>query len=89
MRMIRPGSLSARRLGTQAICLMLWADQPVTVEVNSSTSPAQTINLAANQMMQFGVGTGLTNPFTVDVTKLFVTNAGTANANFKVRVLTA
>jgi hypothetical protein len=30
---------------------------------------------------------GLTNPFTVDVTKLYVSNAGTVNANFNVRVL--
>jgi hypothetical protein len=40
-------------------------------------------------MMQFGAGTGLLNPLTVDVIKLFATNAGTVNANLKVRVLTA
>ena len=40
-------------------------------------------------MIQFGVGTGLQNPFAVDVTKHFATNAGTMNANFKVRVLSA
>jgi hypothetical protein len=38
-------------------------------------------------MLQFGLGTGLVNAFTVDVAKLFATNSGTVNANFKVRVL--
>ena len=67
--------------------LMMWSDQAVTVKTNSSSAPAQTISLVANQMLLFGVGIGLTNPFTTDVTALFVTNAGGTNANFKLRVL--
>jgi hypothetical protein len=71
----------------QSLCL--WSDQAVSIKTNSTTAPGQTINLVANQMVQFGQGMGLTNPFTVHVTKLYVTNAGTTNANFKVRVLSA
>ena len=67
--------------------LMIWSDQAVTVKTNSSSSPAQTITLLANQMIEYGVGIGLTNPFTTDVTALFVSNAGGVNANFKLRVL--
>ena len=66
---------------------MLRSDQAVSIKTNSTASPGQTINLVANQMIQFGLSMGLTNPFTVDVTKLYVSNAGTVNANFKVRVL--
>jgi hypothetical protein len=51
---------------------MLWSDQAVSTKTNSTASPGQTINLVANQMIQFGLSMGLTNPFTVDVTKLYV-----------------
>jgi len=67
--------------------LMMWSDQALTVKTNSSTTPGQTISLAANVMLEWGVGLGETNPITVDVTKLFVTNAGTTNAKLKMRAL--
>lgn len=67
--------------------LMMWSDQALTVKTNSSTTPGQTISLAANVMLEWGVGLGEINPITVDVTKLFVTNAGTTNAKLKMRAL--
>ena len=59
----------------------------MTVKTNSSSSPAQTFSLAANQEVVWGTLQGTTNPITLDVTQLFVTNAGSVDSQFKVRVL--
>jgi hypothetical protein len=79
--------VDAEWLNANVQSLCVWSDQAVTIKTNSSTAPAQTINLLANQILQYGVNMGLTNPFTADVTALFVSNAGSTNANFKLRVL--
>jgi|SRR6516162_6867975 hypothetical protein len=66
---------------------MMWSSQALTVKTNSSSSPAQTFSLAANQEVVWGTLQGTTNPITLDVTQLFVTNAGSVDSQFKVRVL--
>ena len=66
---------------------MLWSDQALTVKTNSSTAPVQTIALAGNQEITWGTGQAGTNPITTDVTALFVTNAGSVDSKFKLRVL--
>lgn len=70
--------------GLQSVCI--YSDTNLTVMTNSSSSPAQTINLTANVPIEWGVGMG-TNPITAAVTQLFVTNATANPAKFKVRAL--
>src|ERR1700746_567894 len=71
--------------GMQCVCL--WSDTNLTVMTNSSSSPAQTINLLANVPVEWGTGMGTTNPITAAVTSLYVTNATANPAKFKVRAL--
>lgn len=58
--------------------LYMVADQPVVIKTNSSSSPADTITLAANQPFLFMADaipvTALTDHLTADVTAIFVTN---------------
>lgn len=75
----------------------IYADAAVTIYVNAASggSPSDTIVLAAGQVIVWTLGTDtltagpgrVTCPFSVDVTGLYITNAGAAVANVKVRVL--
>lgn len=67
---------------------------PLTIKTNDSTSPGDTLTLATNQAIMYGTGTGGsgslvgTNPFSADVTKIYVTNPSTTLAIvLKIRVL--
>ena len=73
---------------TGAQSLWMWSDTNLTVKTNSSTVPAQTINLLANTPVYWGTGLG-TNPITAAVTALYVTNATAAAAKIEVRTLSA
>jgi len=57
---------------------VLFATADVTIKTNSSSEPDDTINLSANRDLSWITGQG-NCPFTVDVTKLYVTcaNGGT------------
>ena len=71
--------------GAQSLCI--YSDTNLTVLTNSTTTPGNTINLLANVPVEWGTGMGATNPITVAVTQLFVTNATANPAKFKVRAL--
>lgn len=69
--------------------LWIWSDTNLTILTNSTTSPGQTINLVANVPLYFGSGLGVTNPITVAVTALYVTNGTVNPAKLEVRALSA
>jgi hypothetical protein len=64
------------------------ADQPCTIKTNSSGSPSETITLVANvphPLYTWSKTTGVTNPWTTDVTTAFV--SCTPATTVKVRIL--
>jgi hypothetical protein len=65
----------------------LLSNVDVTIKTNDATTPASTINLKANKPILWFVDSGYTNPFTADVTQLFVSNAGTVDAVVQLRSL--
>lgn len=67
--------------------LYIHSDQNVTIETNSSSAPANTLTVTANKPLVWYTGCGLVNPLTVDVTSIFITNAGATAANVRIRVL--
>jgi hypothetical protein len=69
----------------KACCIS--SDRDVTIKTNSTSSPGNTLNIAANTPLVYYLGGPWANPFTADVTQLYVTNSSGAVANVKVRVL--
>ncbi len=68
--------------------LFFSSDQDVTIETNAANhSGGQEIILAAKVAFAWNVTMPTTNPITADITKIFVTNAGSKAATFNVRVL--
>jgi hypothetical protein len=67
--------------------MMLSSTQAVTVKTNSSSSPQETINLTAGQLLMWTVDDTAACPFSADVTKMYVTNASGKDATFKFRAL--
>lgn len=66
----------------------LICDQGLTIKTNSSSAPDNTITLVAAQPMWWHDTIGSANPFTANVTKVYVTNAsGTLVANFRLVAL--
>jgi len=61
---------------TQLKGFFMSADGPLTVETNVALAPDDTFSLLENEPVHFLAGgtPAEDNPFTVDVTKLFVTN---------------
>ena len=66
----------------------LLSDQDVTLETNSSSEADDTIALKANTAVEWTADGGHISLFTVDVTKIFLSNAGETAATVKIRVLT-
>lgn len=60
------------------------ADQDLTVKVNSTGTPAPEIALKANAPYIWDEDSYFTNLLTADVTKFYVSNAGTTDATFEV-----
>jgi len=67
--------------------MVLFSNVATTVKVNSSSAPDDTINLPAGGQVVWNTNHPEACPFTVDVTKLFITNAGAAAATVKIRIL--
>lgn len=67
----------------------LWisCDVDITLETNSSSSPAQTISITANKPLTWYFGSGITNPITTTVTTAFLTRAAGSTATFQFRAL--
>lgn len=73
---------------TQMKLLLISADGAITIETNSGSTPADTILVdTSNPKIWFDGQLGVSNPFTTDVTALFVTNASGAAVQLKLRAL--
>lgn len=69
------------------LSVCLYSDQAVTIKTNSTSSPEETITLAAKQQIAWNnLSTGAC-PFSGDITALYISNPGTVVANVKVRTL--
>lgn len=67
--------------------IIITVTQNVTLETNSGAAADDTINLKAISAFQWGVGEERANPFTVDVTGFFFSNASGDDAVVKIEVL--
>ena len=72
---------------TQIASLYMHSDQALTVESNDDTTPDDTINLVANLPLMWSTNAYLTNPFTANLTDLYLTNDGASTATFKLRLM--
>jgi len=63
---------------------LLWvSDQALTIKVNDSGAPEQTITLPANTPFGWVAGAGVTCPINQDVTDLYIANASGATATLQ------
>jgi len=69
------------------LSMVLFSNVATTIKVNSSSAPDDTINLPAGGQVVWNTNHPEACPFTVDVTKLFITNGGAGAATVKVRIL--
>jgi hypothetical protein len=68
--------------------LFIVSDRDVTLETNSSSAADDTIALKAGRPLMWDSTAGyFDNPFSVDVTALYLSNAGNAAATVKIRAL--
>ena len=65
------------------------SDRTLTLKTNSSSAPDDTITITAGVPLVWHYQSGLANPFTADVTSIFLTNAGATAANVYIRTLAA
>ena len=63
------------------------SDRDLTVKTNSSGTPDDTIALKANKPLIWTPNCGFSNPFSADLTALFLTNASGTDATLQVRLL--
>lgn len=63
------------------------SDQAVTIETNNGTTPDDTFTLVANVPLEWNESSPLANPFSADITGLFITNASGATATVRIRIL--
>lgn len=66
--------------------ISIHSDKDVTLETNDAAAPGETFNLIANRPLIWDHQDYLSNPFTVDVTKFFFTNAGDDIAKVKILI---
>ncbi len=76
-------------VNTRLAVLVISSDQEITVESNDGTTPDDTATVKANAPLIFKRdGSAQTNPFaSLDVAKLFLTNASGSTATVKIKVL--
>ena len=65
----------------------LVSDQVVTIKTNNSSTPDDTLVLVASTPVVWTANCQMTNPITVDVAQLYVTNASGTAATLKIRAL--
>jgi hypothetical protein len=68
--------------------LWLLSNADLTIKTNSTSSPGNTINLKAGQPYIWYAGAYWSNPFTVDITAWYLTNASGQQARLDTRILT-
>lgn len=66
--------------------MYLVSDQDVTLETNSASSPIDTIALKANVPLIWTEDDDFDCPISADVTMLYITNAGSTEANVSIVV---
>ncbi len=69
------------------ISMVVYSDQALVIKTNSTSAPGNTVTLAAKKQVVWNTDSVMTKPFSTDVTKLFVSNAGASTAALKIRVL--
>ena len=72
--------------------LYILSDQDLTINTNSTGAPDDTIELIANEPLEWHKFATpgeeyFTNPFTVDVTKMYLTNGSGVEANLTIIVV--
>lgn len=67
--------------------LYIAADQNLTLETNSGSSPDDTINLLAGVPLAWHVNSYFSNPFSVDIASIFLSNSAGADAEFVLEAL--
>src|ERR1043165_6427194 len=67
--------------------LAIYSDQAVVLKTNSGTSLADTLSLAAKQLIVWTNDMLTAKPFSTDVTKVFITNSGLNAASVQIRIL--
>jgi len=70
---------------SQIMGLFLKCSRDILLETNSGSAPGNTISLKAGKATIWSTNCGLTNPFTVDITGLFVTLAAGEAATLELR----
>jgi hypothetical protein len=65
--------------------MVLIASQALTLKTNSTSSPQETIALAANKQLVWTIDHIEAKPFAGNITKFYVTNAGGTDATLKFR----
>lgn len=72
---------------TKLQSIYILASGVLTLKTNSTSSPGETIVLAANQPVQWSAldAVLIPNPFSTNVTTLYVTNASGAAATLQIR----
>lgn len=65
--------------------VFIVSDQNVTLETNSGSSPAETINLLADKPYIWYTGSYYTNLLATDITALFITNSSGSSATVRLR----
>ena len=63
------------------------SDQDLSIDTNQAHPGIDEFDLVANEPMVWTENCGLANPFTADVTALYVTNASGVEAKFQIRKL--
>ena len=66
----------------------ITSDQDVTLETNSSSAADDTIALKANNALVWAHDSYFANPFSVDISALYFSNAGATAATVKIWILT-
>ncbi len=67
--------------------LYIHSDKTLKLETNDAATPADTINLVADEPLVWWVGCGHANPLTADVTAIYATELAGVVANLTIRVL--
>ena len=62
------------------------SDKDVLIETNDATTPPNTLSLKAGIPYSWTSAGGLTNPFTTNITSLFISNANAAAATVQLRI---
>jgi hypothetical protein len=64
----------------ELVSFLMYSSQDVTIATNSSTTPSQSFSLAAGVGLAWNMFNGQTNPLTVNITDLYITNPGATPA---------